>query len=302
MHISRPGKVTDRITLLGREESCVYLLDGGEEMAILGGGLVYIIPDLLAQLEKFKVDQEKIRRMFIHHAHFDHVGIAPYLKKRWPWLKITASKRAREQLARPKVIQAIVELSRVMLAKEGLEVPVEDLGWDINALEVEEAVSDGQEVTCGQVRLQCLETPGHSSCSMAVYIPEEKALSASDAGGIPYGQEVFASANSNFDLFEQSLAKMAQFDIQIHLAEHYGAFVGEDGRNFLKRTMDAAQKTRAAIEEILDRTGDEKAAMEEVTDLIMAGAPDYFLPREIMMTVTAQMTRFIAQKRSGGQG
>ena len=39
MIIDQPGRVTDNITMLGKKESCVYLIDGGGEYAILGGGL-----------------------------------------------------------------------------------------------------------------------------------------------------------------------------------------------------------------------------------------------------------------------
>ena len=50
MVITEPGKVTDRITLLGSLESCVYIVDGGDECMLLGGGLSYIVPGLLRQI------------------------------------------------------------------------------------------------------------------------------------------------------------------------------------------------------------------------------------------------------------
>ena len=40
MIITEPGKVSDTITLLGRPESCVSLVDGGNELALLGGSAV----------------------------------------------------------------------------------------------------------------------------------------------------------------------------------------------------------------------------------------------------------------------
>ena len=46
MIIEKPGFVTERILFLGRKESCVYLLKGSEEFALLGGGLTYIVPIL----------------------------------------------------------------------------------------------------------------------------------------------------------------------------------------------------------------------------------------------------------------
>jgi hypothetical protein len=59
MKIKEPGKVTDRITLLGRRESNVYLLDGGTEAAIIGGGMVYIVPEVLEQIREMAVDTDQ---------------------------------------------------------------------------------------------------------------------------------------------------------------------------------------------------------------------------------------------------
>ena len=74
MVIDQPGNVTDKIILLGRRESCVYLLKGQNEYALLGGGMVTIVPDMLEQIEAFKIDENKIRRMIILHNHLSKVS------------------------------------------------------------------------------------------------------------------------------------------------------------------------------------------------------------------------------------
>jgi glyoxylase-like metal-dependent hydrolase (beta-lactamase superfamily II) len=84
MRIDQPGNVTDKIVLLGRRESCVYLLKGQNEFALLGGGMVTIVPDMLKQIAAFKIDEHKIRRLIIQHSHFDHCGVIPFFKNR-PW-------------------------------------------------------------------------------------------------------------------------------------------------------------------------------------------------------------------------
>ncbi|MDY6852921.1 MAG: MBL fold metallo-hydrolase [Thermodesulfobacteriota bacterium] len=300
MVIKKPGRITDRITLLGREESCVYLINGGKEYALLGGGMPYIIPDMLAQLEKMGVEEQKIKRLVIHHAHFDHIGVAPYFKKRWPWLKVTASERARELLSTPKVIKNIVNLSRGLLAEHGMEDRLEEFGFDLGAIEIDEVVSDNDILPCGDVSLKIISTPGHSSCALVVYIPEEKALSASDSGGIPFGDRIFDAANSNFDLYQQSLEKMAAHDVQIHMAEHFGAYLGEDGRNFLQKSIKSAKETRKFAEEVYLSTRDEKKTAQELLARLMKGAPDNFLPQEVIAMVVGQMTSFLAKKLTLG--
>ena len=298
MIVTSPGPVTDRITLLGREESCLYLIDGQSESAIFGGGMAYVAFDLESQFKDLGIDESKISRIFIHHSHFDHVGAVPWLKKRLPQAKVTASARARDLLADPKVAETIRAYNLGLIEAKGLGDRMGELALD-DGVVVEETPADGEVLLLGDLSLQCLAVPGHSSCSMAVYIPEIKTLSASDAGGIPYGDSVFVSANSNFDLYQDSLAKMSRLDAEVVLFEHYGARTGSDGRTFITRSMEEARQTRAILEQIYARTRDEEQTAAEATLLFHNQSDGYFLPEEIMNMVVRQMVRFIAKKHAG---
>lgn len=279
MRIEQPGKVNDRITLLGRNESCVYLVDGRDEYAILGGGMTYIVPDVMAQIKAADIEVEKIRRLVVHHSHFDHVGIAPFLKQQWPWIKITASVRAEELLAREDVVAGIVALNQMMLPKTTQNSLRESL--DIKTIGVDETVAQGDVLACGDLDFEVIDVPGHSSCSMAVYIPGEKVLSASDSAGILYGDMVFAAANSNFDLYQASLEKLAEYEVAVHLFEHYGALIQPAGSKFMKQSMADAATMRQWVETIYDSTRDEQKTVEALLEQISKTAPGYFLPKKL---------------------
>jgi len=64
MRISKAGWISDRILLLGSEESNVYLLKG-EEHTIVGGGMITIVPDILEQLDAFGIKESTITRLLI---------------------------------------------------------------------------------------------------------------------------------------------------------------------------------------------------------------------------------------------
>ena len=297
MHITEPGPVTDRITLLGREESCIYLVDGGDEAVLMGGSMAYVAPDVMDQIRKFQINPDKISRLIIHHTHFDHVGLVPFLKSQWPWMKVTATERGKFQLARPEVMNAIVSLNRMLLSgKEGMFSKQVDTSLDLEIMGVDETVGDGDTLPCGDLRLKILEVPGHSSCSMAVYIPGERALAASDAGGIPYGDRVFAAANSNFDLYQASLDKMAALGTEVHLSEHYGALTGDLGRGFMQRSIEDAVRMRSLLETTWARYRDEQQTVEAMLAVVEEEAKGYFLPREVMEMVLGQMVRFMAKQ------
>ena len=295
MQIIEPGYVTKRILLLGRRESCLYLLDGGEESAVLGGGMAYIAPDVEEQLQRFSVDEKKIKRVIILHAHFDHCGLVPYMKKRWPWIAVGASRRAKALLSDPGVSKRMKELNREAVVHAGLERKALEMGFDFTGIEVEEILKEGDTIPCGEVRLDVLEVPGHSSCSIALYLQQEKALFASDAAGVRFGEYYMAAGNSNFDLFQQSLEKMSRLEVEILLGEHFGALSGMEGRGYLKKAMEEAADTRRLLEDSYRRTGDVEKSTEEITKRFLAGAPENFLSPEVVGIVAGQMVRHIAK-------
>lgn len=299
MILQEPGKITERITLLGRKESNVYCLDGGSESVIIGGGMVYIVPEVAEQINEFGIDENKIKRIVILHSHFDHCGIVPFLRKKWPWASVAASEAARAMLAKNKVIETIHAMNHDALKRKNMLEKAEEMGFaDFEGINVDEVLKQGQKIACGDRTLEILEVPGHSSCSIAVYVPEEKAMFGSDAGGIASDSGVFPAANSNFDKYQQSLEKMAAYDIDVYLAEHYGVHTREDAKNFLPRTIKVAQQLREKIEKSLDRTNDPEKTADELTEERMKNAPSEFLPKEIVHMINRQMAGFLYKQRA----
>lgn len=295
MKIKKPGKVTDRIFLLGCEEFCIYILKGDQEYTLIGGGIAYIISDVIQQLREFGIEEAKITRMIILHSHFDHCGIIPFLKKRWPWAKVTASVRAKELLADPKIVKHIASLNQDFTNYYKQKNKSLQPDFIFTEIEVEEVIKGGDMLCCGDLILEVIDTPGHSSCSIAIYVPRLKALFASDAGGIPCGEQIFTAANSNFDNYQLSLEKIVAYDVETFMAEHFGALIGEDGRNFLKKSINAAKKMRSTLEKSYNHTMDVQKSTEEITNLIMREAPRNFLPRKMINMVVAQMLKNIAK-------
>ncbi len=293
MIFKKPGFVTDRIILLGTEESTVYLLKGDGEYALIGGGMTHIVPDVVKQIKEMGINEEQIKRILFLHAHFDHCGMVTYFKKRWPWAVVTASNRAKEILSKPKVTASIDFMNRALLEQHDMVKKGETLGLLPFFIDVEETPADGDIISCGGLSMKFLYVPGHSSCSMAVYVPEEKAMFTSDAGGIPFGDMIMTAANSNYDQYQESLEKMASYDIEVHLAEHYGARTGEEGRRFLQKSIETAVEYRKQLEASLRQTGDVNESTRQIVDQLLREAPEHFLPREILIMVVEQMLKYL---------
>jgi len=293
MNITEPGKINDRVLLLGRSESCLQVVDGGSELALLGGSMTYVAPEVVEQVERFGVEVEKIKRLIILHSHFDHCGLVPFFKRRWPWAVVTASKRAAELLATPKVSGSVAFLNQAATAQNERGEAVKELGAEFSPIEVEETVGEGDVIKVGDVTLEVLEVPGHSSCSIACYDREAKALFASDAVGVGLGEHFFSTGNSNFDLYQQSLSRLA-----VLAKEHYGVQTGEDARQYLERSVADATRTREMLVDSYRRTGDVRKSTDELVEAFFQSAPEGFMPREVISMVVAQMMKHIARSES----
>jgi 2-aminobenzoylacetyl-CoA thioesterase len=294
MRIRQQGKIIDGVWFLGREESCVYLLEGERESMMVSGGMSYLIPDLLAQFDRFELDEKRIKKILILHAHFDHVGIVPFLKRRHPDLQIYASRRGWELLSRPKAVRTINEFSRTVAKRMGKEEVYArfDPDWrdDISG----RPVSEGDRFQLGGMEVHIYETPGHSSCSITAHIPDRKVLFASDGGGIPFKETILTSGNSDFTRYQESLERLRELETRYICADHYGVVAGDEAETFISTTIELAGRHRALMEETYLRTGDIHAAAEEIVRDFYREHPDYIIAPEIFEMVYRQMIRHIA--------
>ena len=296
MRIRNAGKVTDGLWCLGSKESNIYLLEGDKESMIVSGGMSYLAPILLEQFEIFGIDETRITKLLILHAHFDHVGIIPFFKRRNLNLEVYASARGWEILGMPRAITTINDFGRSVAVHKGFEgiYSQYDIQWgdDITGKTVVEGDHIGVEPLEGIL----YETPGHSSCSVSFYIPSIKALFPSDGGGIPYKEMIFAAGNSNFTKYQESLEKLKDLDVDFLCADHYGYVIGEEAKNYIRESIETAMSKRSEMEKTYLRSRDVEVATRELVEQFYRDSPDYLLTPEIFAGVCHQMIRNIAME------
>ena len=299
MRIRKPGRVKEGLWFLGREETGVYLLEGRQESMIISGGMSYIVPDLLQQMTDFNIDERRITKLLILHSHFDHIGIVPFLKRRLSQMEVYASERAWEILTTEKAMRTINEFSRTVarrMIKEEV-YSAYDLEWrdDIRG----KFVHDGDRIDLGEVTVSILEIPGHSSCSIAAYVPEWKALFPTDGGGIPFREIIITSGNSNYTRYQESLEKLRDLEVDYYCADHYGYLTGKEAGEFVRKSIEMAKKHRAEIENAYRTTGDIDKVAKAMVDSFYCENRNYFLSPEIFLEVYRQMVRHIASAMEG---
>ena len=301
MLIEQPCKLAEGIYLLGEKQSLVYLVMGKEAM-IIGGGMNWIAPKLEEQLIRFEIKATEIKYLVIQHSHFDHCGAAPYLKRRFPNLKILATESARQILSKSKVINYIEMVNKFIIDAYGLQEQYEKMDLKIDAIEVDETVGDNSIIDLGGGReVQFIETPGHSRCAVAAYIPGSKAIFPTDAAPCPVGSiEKLARPSPQYDftLYKQSLMKMLNYDIDICGFDHFAAVTGPEAVKVLQNGLAQSIEYGKRIVGLYQQGGDLESIARQVAHETMEADSFDFMNEDLMMPISRAEVRNIL-KSSG---
>jgi len=290
----KPGKIDRNLWYLGAEESGIYLLRGRHGTALINGGMSYILPDVLTQMHEFGLDPGEITKFLILHSHFDHVGVVPYFKRHYPVIEVLASEAAIRTFEKPKAIELINSYNQLSAGEKAESLKGFDLEWrnDIEPLPVRE----GDTIDLGGVTLKIYETPGHSNCSISAYEPDEGALFASDAMGIPFLDKLFPCMNTNIDQFLNSLEKLRPLKVNVFCADHYGYITGDEAAAIVSETIKEALRLKALLYEMFRRNPlDLDSSAREITSSFYQQMPGFCISPEILETIFKQMFKYIAK-------
>lgn len=292
MRIKKTGRIDEGLWLFGTEESCVYLAEGGKSSALISAGLSYILPDLFLQLASAGFSEKQVDHLIILHAHFDHVGIVPFFKRKWPQMKIHASSCGWSVLANPKAIAVINEYSsKVCRRVRGNEDVLSGLDWQWRDDVQGDVLKQNSCVDLGDKQIEIIETSGHSSCSISAYIPQLKVLFPSDAVAIPYQDEYLIAAGSSFPDYQKSLDKLALLDVKMICADHYGAITGDEATHYIAQSQTAAGRMMDTLRLALQKEGSVERAAEQLINIHFAQRPDYFVHPDILLHTYQRMLK-----------
>jgi hydroxyacylglutathione hydrolase len=171
-------RITDRIHLVGSGRmgfdltdafDChVYLIDGGGEYALIDSGAGRDVGHILARVAADGLDPGRIRHVLLTHAHADHAGGAAALRDR---LGVTVAASAEAAaMVRTGEEQAI----SLDVARRAGAYP-ED--YRFTACEVDRELAEGDRYQVGDLDLEVIATPGHSSDQIAFVLRQGRTVS-----------------------------------------------------------------------------------------------------------------------------
>jgi 2-aminobenzoylacetyl-CoA thioesterase len=223
-----PQSLTKSLWVLGNGPFHVYLACGGRFSALVEAGVPAAAVDAVRQIEQLGVRPDFI---VVTHCHGDHVTGLDHFRERFPGIRPLLGDGAAAFLSHPRATASIVAEDRHMAAwmtANGYAAPLPPLGT-VPSLEDGLICRDGDERALGGMTLRFLAVQGHAPGNLAVFIPEAKALLASDCLGFYYPDgRFFPVYFTGYDDYMDTLDRLESLQPEVLGLGHYGFMRGDE--------------------------------------------------------------------------
>ncbi len=293
MRVREPGWITPRLALVGPPGAASYLVRG-RDLALVGAGVAWEVVRIEEDLDRVGADRSRLRYLVVSHVHHDHCGALPYLARRYPGIETVASRYGAHLLAKDTVAALMDDLNRRTLERLGRPLSHGGIPLRFEPLEIARPVSDGDRLDLGEgVTLEFIETPGHSRCSLTVYIPAMEALLPGDA--IPYPASgsgpLTVTANHDYGDYLRSLRKLVDLPVGVVCYEHGGAILGDEAATIVSRGLEATLAHRERIRARHGELGDLEALVAEIAAKYHELELFRLVPEDVMRAIVRRMVQ-----------
>src|SRR5579871_651749 len=155
-------RLTDRVYLVGggdygmnlsyRLDCNTYVIDGGDELALIDAGMGPGADEILANIRRDGLDPGRITQIIVTHYHADHAcGCAPMKRA-------TGADLVAPVEAAPTIRVADADQIGLNWAKQFGFYPA-DFQWEPSVVDRE--YHDGEEIKVGPCTVTAIATPGH---------------------------------------------------------------------------------------------------------------------------------------------
>ncbi|MFN8389748.1 MAG: MBL fold metallo-hydrolase [Bdellovibrionota bacterium] len=253
MWIKSSGPLTENVYQLTTALSTHFLV-GGECAALIDTGASATHERLVQELQKYLGDSSELKYIFLTHAHFDHVGGIPFLRKYAPHVQVVAAPLTAQILADPESSKTFYEKNKRVA--EAMNVPMEMSfeEWR-ELLKVDRILGDGDVIDLGaDVDVKLIGCPGHTEDIVAYYIRSDSALAAAEAIGSYEGRDKLTPCFPwSYHNYVISLDRLAGLEVKVLGLPHAGALTGELPAKYLVEARIAADRFAVSVRERIEQ-------------------------------------------------
>jgi glyoxylase-like metal-dependent hydrolase (beta-lactamase superfamily II) len=249
-----PAELADGVWMLGTNEYPVFLVISGDEGAIFEGGVGAVGPVVAEQLAGLDIAADIVKQVIITHAHPDHVMAVPAFRAMFEGVTVCASEIAAKTLSVEKAVGFFCKIDGMLteaLIKAGSITDKhrpEPLAE--NTIPVDRILAEGDTVAIGDLKFDCLATPGHSDCSLSFHEPTAGILIVSDATGfyLPDSDSFWPCYFTDYGAYLESIRRLAGLDAEIVCLSHNAVIKGHEAvRTFFEAAIAATETCHKRI-------------------------------------------------------
>jgi hydroxyacylglutathione hydrolase len=238
-------KLTDRIHLVGSGSmgfdltdpfDChVYLVDGGDELALVDVGAGMGAEAIVDNVRRAGFDPARIRHVILTHAHGDHAGGAARMHRLLADPTVYLSRTVADFLREGNEQAVSVDVAK----KAGIYPPdyvLEPCGVDVE-------LGDGDTIGVGELTLQVLDTPGHADGHVSLVLDHggQRTLFAGDV--IFFGGKILLQNihDCRLDAEIRSLRRLRELSVDALLPGHLTLSL-RDGQRHIERANEVLDR------------------------------------------------------------
>lgn len=229
-------RLTNEIHLVGggdygfnlshRLDCHVYLVDGGDELALIDAGFGPGTERILDLIRADGFDPARVTKLFVTHYHADHAGGAAALKR------ATGAELYAGREAAPAIRVADADQIGLNWAKSFGFYPA-DYSWEPAAVEHE--LGDGDRIAVGGLELEAIATPGHCQGHYCLRLTGGDRVSLFSSDCVFWGGAIILQnvPDSNLQQYAASVNRLAGLEFDALLPGHHMLSL-EDGRRHVQ--------------------------------------------------------------------
>lgn len=289
MWIKTPQRMSSIIHFLGDFSFCSYLFLG-ERNILFDAGVSALALSVAGGIKTLLKDRP-LHSVVISHAHFEHVGMLPHLRRIFPDLEVLASAATARELHDPKTLRVIQQQNEEIENRYHRRklFPHRDSGF-AKAFRVDRVLEDGDRLALDErIDLRVLHVPGHAEGSLALFMPHGRSLFVGDALGLHLTPTTaYPEFAYDYGKFVDSVRRMEALAPRRIGMSHFGVLTEADALRIFKTTVSEAAALHERLVHLASRDVTIDRVCQEMLERYYLG-PTRVIPVKSFIELVRQM-------------